>query len=347
MEEKASTNSAIDRVIKAFMLISTILFGLALVPLLWMVPMTIRVFKKTDSKETYGTALSVCSLFFVSFIAGLCMIVKDYDETHRGTVPENRKWLCMPYGLFLILFIILPIVLIFCYAFTKADGTFTLENFTGVFDEDSRATTFKVIGQSLGVAALTTVICILIAYPIAYILANSKFNKNVVLVYLFLLPMWINFVIRTVATKQLLIFFGLDPALHPWTCSIIGMVYNYLPFAILPLYNTMLKLDKSQIEAAADLGASPVQVFFKTIVPMTVPGIVSAATMTFMPTMSSYVITDALSGRTIKLIGGQIEHQFLHSQLNTGSVYAIIMLALIGLSVIFENFFSEKMKGAR
>ena len=266
---------------------------------------------------------------------------------NKGVMRENRKWLCMPYGLFLILFIILPILLIFCYAFSEADGHFTLNNFIDVFSPDSSGTTFKVIGQSLGVAALTTVICILIAYPIAYILANSKFNKNAVLVYLFLLPMWINFVIRTVATKQLLIFFGLDPAMHPWICSIIGMVYNYLPFAILPLYNTMLKLDKSQIEAAADLGASPVQVFFKTIVPMTIPGIVSAATMTFMPTMSSYVITDALSGRTIKLIGGQIEHQFLHSQLNVGSVYAIIMLALIGLSVVFENVFSEKKKGAR
>ena len=266
---------------------------------------------------------------------------------NKGVMRENRKWLCMPYGVFLVLFIILPILLIFCYAFSDADGHFTLNNFIDVFSPESSGTTFKVIGQSLGVAALTTVICILIAYPIAYILANSKFNKNVVLVYLFLLPMWINFVIRTVATKQLLIFFGLDPAMHPWICSIIGMVYNYLPFAILPLYNTMLKLDKNQIEAAADLGASPFQVFVKTIVPMTIPGIVSAATMTFMPTMSSYVITDALSGRTIKLIGGQIEHQFLHSQLNVGSVYAIIMLALIGLSVVFENFFSEKKKGGR
>ena len=265
----------------------------------------------------------------------------------NGIMRENRKWLCMPYGVFLVFFIILPILLIFYYAFTKADGAFTLDNFRDVFKDGSSATTFKVIGQSLGVAALTTLICILIAYPIAYILANSKFNKNVVLVYLFLLPMWINFVIRTAATKQLLIFFGLDPAMHPWVCSIIGMVYNYLPFAILPLYNTMLKLDKSQIEAAADLGASPIQVFFKTIVPMTIPGIVSAATMTFMPTMSSYVITDALSGRTIQLIGGQIEHQFLHSQLNVGSVYAIIMLGLIGISVVFENFFSEKKKGGR
>ena len=265
----------------------------------------------------------------------------------NGIMRENRKWLCMPYGVFLVLFIILPILLIFYYAFTKADGTFTLDNFTDVFAEGSGATTFKVIGQSLGVAALTTVICILIAYPIAYILANSKFNKNVVLVYLFLLPMWINFVIRTLATKQLFILFKLYPAMHPWVCSIIGMVYNYLPFAILPLYNTMLKLDKSQIEAAADLGASPVQVFFKTIVPMTVPGIVSAATMTFMPTMSSYVITDALSERTIQLIGGQIENQFLTDRLNVGSVYAIIMLALIGVSVVFENFFSEKKKGAR
>ena len=261
---------------------------------------------------------------------------------------ENRKWLCMPYGVFLVLFIILPILLIFFYAFTDADGVFTINNFVQVFEPGSNVTTFNVIGQSLGVAALTTVICILIAYPIAYILANSKFNKNVVLAYLFLLPMWINFVIRTLATKQLLILFKLEPAMHPWVCSIIGMVYNYLPFAILPLYNTMLKLDKSQIEAAADLGASPVQVFIKTIVPMTIPGIVSAATMTFMPTMSSYVITDYLSESTIQLIGGQIESLFLNGlQLNVGSVYAIIMLALIGLSIIFENFFSEKKKGAR
>lgn len=259
---------------------------------------------------------------------------------------EMRKALGIPYGIFLALFVILPILLIFWYAFSDSSGAFTFNNFIEAFEGTTANTTFKVIGQSLGVAALTTVICVVIAYPIAYILANSKFNKNAVLVYLFLLPMWINFVIRTVATKQLLIAIGLDPAVHPWVCSIVGMVYNYLPFAILPLYNTMLKLDKNQIEAAGDLGASPFQVFVKTIIPMTIPGIVSAATMTFMPTMSSYVITDALSGRTIKLIGGLIENKFLHDQLNSGSVYAIIMLVLIGISVVFENIFSDE-KGAK
>jgi len=257
-------------------------------------------------------------------------------------VSEPRKWLCMPYGVFLILFIIFPILLIFFYAFTNAEGQFTFDNFVSVFEKGTVGTTFKVIGTSLGVAALTTIICIIIAYPIAFILANKKFNKNKVLVYLFLLPMWINFVIRTIATKQMLAFIGLDSKMYPWVCSIIGMVYNYLPFAILPLYNTMLKLDKNQIEAAADLGAKPSHVFLKTIVPMTIPGIVSAGTMTFMPTMSSYVITDALSGRTIKLIGGQIENQFLHDQLNVGSVYAIIMLVLIGASVILENSLANK-----
>lgn len=260
---------------------------------------------------------------------------------------EQRTWLCMPYGVFLALFVILPILLIFYYAFTNAEGAFTLENFVAVFEKDSVGTTFKVIGQSLAVAALTTVICVLIAYPIAYILANSKFNKNKVLVYLFLLPMWINFVIRTIATRELLDSIGISYQTMPWVTSIIGMVYNYLPFAILPLYNTMLKLDKNQIEAAGDLGASPFQTFVRTIIPMTIPGIVSAGTMTFMPTMSSYVITDALSGRTIKLIGGQIEHQFLHDQLNVGSVYALIMLALIGASVVIENMFSEEKGGKR
>jgi spermidine/putrescine transport system permease protein len=260
----------------------------------------------------------------------------------KNHVSEPRKALTIPYAAFLVLFVIFPILLIFFYAFTDKQGNFTLQNFQDVFAGDASNATFKVIGTSLGVAALTTVICIILAYPIAYILANSKYNKNKIVVYLFLLPMWINFVIRTTATRDMLLLIGIDYRTMPWVTSIIGMVYNYLPFAILPLYNTMLKLDKSQIEAAADLGANPFDVFVKTIIPMTIPGIVSAITMTFMPTMSSYVITDALSGRTITLIGGLIENKFLLSQLNVGSVYAILMLILIGASVVFERHFTEQ-----
>lgn len=260
----------------------------------------------------------------------------------KNHVSEPRKALTIPYAAFLVLFVIFPILLIFFYAFTDKQGNFTLQNFQDVFAGDAANSTFKVIGTSLGVAALTTLICIILAYPIAYILANSKYNKNKIVVYLFLLPMWINFVIRTTATRDMLLLIGIDYRTMPWVTSIIGMVYNYLPFTILPLYNTMLKLDKSQIEAAADLGANPFDVFVKTIIPMTIPGIVSAITMTFMPTMSSYVITDALSGRTITLIGGLIENKFLLSQLNVGSVYAILMLILIGASVVFERHFTEQ-----
>jgi spermidine/putrescine transport system permease protein len=260
----------------------------------------------------------------------------------KNHVSEPRKALTIPYAAFLVFFVIFPILLIFFYAFTDKQGNFTLQNFQDVFAGDASNATFKVIGTSLGVAALTTVICIILAYPIAYILANSKYNKNKIVVYLFLLPMWINFVIRTTATRDMLLLIGIDYRTMPWVTSIIGMVYNYLPFAILPLYNTMLKLDKSQIEAAADLGANPFDVFVKTIIPMTIPGIVSAITTTFMPTMSSYVITDALSGRTITLIGGLIENKFLLSQLNVGSVYAILMLILIGASVVFERHFTEQ-----
>lgn len=263
-------------------------------------------------------------------------------KRRSNQVSEPRKLLTIPYGVFLLLFIIFPLLLIFVYAFTDSKGNFTFDNFKTVFADGSANLTFKVIGTSLGVAALTTIICVLIAFPIAYILANSKFNKNKIMVYMFLLPMWINFVIRTLATKQLLIKIGLDPSELPWVCSIIGMVYNYLPFAILPMYNTMLKYDKNQIEAAADLGANPFKVFIKVIIPMTIPGIVSAATMTFMPTMSSYVITDALSGRTIVLIGKLIDERFLKAQMNVGSVYAIIMLVLIGLSIFIERAATDK-----
>ena len=202
------------------------------------------------------------------------------------------------------------------------------------------------------IAGLTTVFSILIAYPIAYLLSNSKYNKNKVLVYIFLLPMWINFVIRTMGLKALINFvatslFGTALTVaHPYVAIVFGMVYDYLPFAILPLYNQMLKMDKNQIEAAADLGANPFQVFVKTIIPMTIPGIVSAATMTFMPTMSSYVIANKMSENKTKIIGNIIEYWFGESASvngqNIGSVLSLVMLLIIGASILIEKAIDAK-----
>jgi spermidine/putrescine transport system permease protein len=250
--------------------------------------------------------------------------------------------LCIPYALFMILFILAPIVLILFYAFTNSSGQFTFENFQTIFLNSSN---FKVIGMSIIVGVLNTLVCLLIGYPIAYFLANSKYNKNKILVYLFLVPMWFNFVIRTIATRDMLAWIGISAENHALLSTVIGMVYNYLPFAILPLYNQMLKLDQSQIEAAKDLGANPPQVFIKTILPMTVPGIISAILMTFMPTMSSYVIADKLGGGKVTLIGDLIANQFsstAQNSYNVGSVLAILMLLMIGLTTLISSIANDK-----
>ncbi len=261
-----------------------------------------------------------------------------------------RGSLCMPYGVFMALFVIFPLVLILYYAFIDDNGNFTFNNWGTVF---TTVENWKVIGNTFIISISTTILCLLIAYPIAFILSNSKLNKNKVLVYIFLLPMWVNFVIRTLALKALVnngikAIFGLVlTSKYPMIAIIIGMVYDYLPFAILPLYNQMLKMDKNQIEAAADLGANPVQVFIKTIIPMTVPGIVSAATMTFMPTMSSYVIANQMSERTMQIVGNLIQHQFELTHYNIGSVLSIVMLMIIGLSLLVEKAIDRKSDGKK
>ena len=258
-----------------------------------------------------------------------------------------RGSLCMPFVLFMLLFVIIPLGLIFYYAFTNADGQFSLHNWGDIFTSPEK---WKVIGVTFIVATLTTICCILIAYPIAFILSNSKLNKNKVLVYMFLLPMWVNFVVRTMGLKDLIngmtsqLFNFQLTASYPLLSIIIGMVYDYLPFAILPLYNQMLKMDKNQIEAASDLGANPFQVFTKTIMPMTIPGIVSACMMTFMPTMSSYVIAYHMSNGKTSIIGSLIEF-YINSGVegyNTGSVLSLVMLFIIGITLVVEKVSNKK-----
>jgi len=245
-------------------------------------------------------------------------------------IKFTRKWLALPYGVFMILFVIIPLVLILAYAFTDAEGNPTFSNVLTFFGSASNINTI-LVSFIIGVA--NTVICLVIGYPVAYFLAHRDLKMPAVMMLLFIMPMWINFVLRTAATRDLLYWIGLNGGEHPYLCTMIGMVYNYLPFVILPLYTTMTKLDYSQIEASSDLGARPVQTFTQIILPMTAPGIVSAATMVFMPTMSSYVISDVMGERKLSLIGNSIQLYFDQGLWHMGSIVAVIMLLLIAVGM--------------
>lgn len=252
----------------------------------------------------------------------------------RGFFALQRKYLAFPYVLFLVLFVFAPILIIIFYAFTNEDMVFSFDALVSFF---TTPTKLNVLFVSLFVALQTTIICLLIGYPLAYFLADKKVNKNAVLITLFVAPMWINFVLRTWATRDVLTWMHINGGNFPYLATLIGMVQNYLPFVILPLYTTMLNLDRSQIEASYDLGANPAQVFFKNIIPQSIPGIVSACTMTFMPTMSSYVISDVFSEGKITLFGNFINLEFANKLWNEGSFMSLIMLILIGISMLITS----------
>ena len=258
----------------------------------------------------------------------------------------QRKFLSIPYVLFLIVFVVLPLLIIVYYSFTDASGQFSLGNVTTFFTDPKK---INVLATSFVFAIGNTVLTLLIGYPLAMILANKKMVKNPLIVLLFVMPMWINFVIRTWATKDLLFWLGVtqpNPLPNFELAVMIGLVYNFLPFVILPLYTTMLKMDKSQIEAAQDLGATPVQTFFKVIIPMTMPGIISASLMVFMPTLSSQVIPNILGGGKVVLFGVEIYNTFLgaggDNKFNYGSFMSLIMLVFVGTSIILTQRYAVK-----
>ncbi len=254
-------------------------------------------------------------------------------------IRSTRRYLSIPYIVFMVVFVLLPLLLIGIYAFSDRSMMPSLQPAMNFFGSSSR---FQVLFVSFVFGLLNTVISLLIAYPLAYFLADRKVNKNTILVMLFVMPMWINFVLRTWALRDVLNFMGIGGGDYPEMATLIGLVYNYLPFTIMPLYTTMLRLDKSQIEASQDLGAGPVRTFRKIILPMTMPGIVSAATMVFMPTMTSYVISDILGEGKVTLFGKYIEIYFTQNQWHDGSFLALIMLVLIFASVLVSRGFSHQ-----
>lgn len=243
---------------------------------------------------------------------------------------KRRNWV-IPYLIFLFIFVIMPLALIVVYAFSDSDGNFTFSNFVKFMRHPEAVNTFI---YSIGIALITTILCLLLAYPAAYILSNKTWNTSKTMVVLFILPMWVNILVRTLATVALFDFVRVPLG---ETALIFGMVYNFLPFMIYPIYNTLQKMDHNLIEAAQDLGANPFQVFVKTILPLSMPGIMSGIMMVFMPTISTFAIAELLTMNNIKLFGTTIQENINNGMWNYGAALSLIMLLLIGLTILFTN----------
>ncbi len=251
---------------------------------------------------------------------------------------KRSNW-AIPYFIFLVLFVVLPLVLIVIYALQDGNGGFTMSNITRFFTDADALNTFAV---SVEVAIENTAICLLLGYPAAYILADKNLNKSAVTVILFILPMWINALMRTLATAELFNVAGFT--LGKGTL-LFGMVYDYLPFMIYPIYNVLLKMDKSYGEAAADLGATPVQVFGKVTLPLSMPGIFSGILMVFMPTVSTFAISEFLTNNKIKLFGTIIQENINSSMWNYGAALSLIMLVIIGLTTVLLGGDGREIEG--
>lgn len=249
----------------------------------------------------------------------------------------SRKQLGIPYAVFLICFVVAPLLVVLYYAFTNGSGQFTAGNFINFFTDEN---TIGTLCYSLVVAVTVTVCCTLVAYPVAYILARSDIKKKNVLLVLFIAPMWINFTLRVVALKEVLTMIEGNLAYHPFLNTVIGMTYDFLPFMILPIYTTLCKIDKSYVEAASDLGASPAEVFFKVTLPLSMPGIISGIMMVFLPAMTNYVILDMMYNSTY-IMGSLIGGYFSAYNWNQGSMISIVLLAIICVATLFTNKFTD------
>ena len=255
----------------------------------------------------------------------------------------DRRALAIPYLIFLVLFVILPLVVILYYGFTDSNGHFSLSNFAAFF---CNSKTMGTLVYSLVIGILVTFICLLLAYPVAYILAKGEYCRKHAFLMVFVLPMWINFTLRITAFKEILSLLEGNLAFHPFLNTIICMVYDFLPFMIMPLFNALTKLDNSMLEAGRDLGANGFQTIMKIVLPLSVPGIISGVTMVFLPAMTNYVVLDMVYNSTY-IMGSLIGSYFNTYDWNNGSVISAILLMLIGLLTIATGRIAEKSEGGR
>lgn len=270
-------------------------------------------------------------------------------------LTSKNKWLSTPYVLWSVMFIIIPLCMIFYYGLTDKTGAFTLENITAI----ATAEHAKALWLSLLLSLISTLICFLLAYPLAMILSNMKVNQHSFIILIFILPMWMNFLLRTLAWQTLLEKSGVINSilniLHLPNINIIntpyaiilGMVYNFLPFMVLPLYNVLSKIDENVLDASRDLGAGSVHTFFRIILPLSIPGIISGITMVFVPALTTFVISTLLGGSKILLIGNVIEQEFTQaSNWHLGSGLSIVLMIFIILNMIASAIFDKEGEGS-
>ena len=267
-----------------------------------------------------------------------------------------KRQLCAgPYIIWIIGFTLLPILMILFYGLTNTDGSFTLDNILAI----AEPVHLKALLLSIKLACISTIVCLILSYPLAMILSSLKIKKQSFIVFLFVLPMWMNFMLRLLAWQMLLSNNGIINSLlqaaglgglnilNTPTAVVFGMVYDFLPFMILPIYNSMARIRSDVIEAARDLGANNGIVFFRIIVPLTMSGVISGVIMVFVPALTSFVVSDLLGGGKVLLIGNVIEQSFMQGMnWNLGSGLSIVLMIFVIASMAFMNSHSKETEGA-
>ena len=269
-------------------------------------------------------------------------------------MKNKQKLLATPYFFWAVAFIIIPILMVFYYGFIDSAGHFTMQNTLAIASPEHSKALFLSIRLSL----VSTLICLLLAYPLAMILTNKSVNQNQFIVLIFILPMWMNFLLRTLAWQTLLEKTGVINSvlrflslptldiINTDAAIILGMVYNFLPFMVLPIFNSLSRMDQDLINAARDLGANNVKTFCRIIFPLSLPGVISGITMVFVPALTTFVISSLLGGSKILLIGNVIEQEFTQaSNWNLGSGLSMVLMLFIILSMIVTAIFDKDGEG--
>ena len=274
------------------------------------------------------------------------------NRKHRKSL---KQYLAGPYLIWMTGFTIIPLFLIAWYGLTDASGSFTLDNVLSIATPEHA----KALFLSLGLSLLSTAICLLLAYPLAMILRKKNIGRGSFIVFIFILPMWMNFLLRTLAWQTLLekngVINGILSALHLPNIAIIntpaaivlGMVYNFLPFMVLPVYNVLIKIDDNTINAAKDLGANSFQTLIHIWLPLSLPGIISGITMVFVPALTTFVISNLLGGSKILHIGNVIEQEFTKgSNWHLGSGLSLVLMVFILISMALIAKYDKNGEGS-